>query len=1035
VTSKKGTDEDPGSWAPSGAQEAWGSWADSDEPPPTSELPSGDARYERLGLVGEGGMGRVFVARDAVLGRDIALKVVSSDDLWMRARFAREARVTAMLDHPAIVPVHDAGTTADGRPFYTMRLVRGRSLEDALLSARGPQERWLLLRPLLAACQAVAFAHEQGVIHRDLKPANVMIGEFGETQVLDWGLARTLDEVDLAAPHDPSPEAAHTRLGAVLGTPTFMSPEAARGQPTGPRSDVWSLGAMLYAVLTGEPPYRGSSAEEVLALARRGERLLVSQRCPGVPAELTAIAARALEPDPSQRYPSARALASDLGSYLDGQRVTAYAYTPLDHLRRALWAWRAPLSVACVAAVLFAGTGVAAWSETAAQRNRALQAEREAHLALVEADRTLGALLEGQAISAAEEERRPEAEILAVHALRHGAGPGAWGVLARFGAAQRPRRVATIEAPSGCRWRGIYPRFALCEGEGELLRLDLPDGAVRWRVPLQAQELSVHLEQDQLLVRLSDQEGQVLALDTGAPVRRVALGGGHPFPVSGSAVSGGWVLADGYWHAPVGARPVAADSAGSIALCRAASTVPFAVSPAGDLYAAPCRSEELALGVPGSPPTRLLPLPGAEARGVTALAFTPDGRSVVLTTLTSEVALFDLEQGTLGPWMAAECGRLFQVEAVSSGRVLLGCERGGPLLWNPRTGAALGRLPGPALSRVAFADDRTLWLARGALEQWVLPAQTAVTRLQGEHGLSAVALSPDGRQVATADGGGWIDVRAVDNGEALLHTRWHELVAKDVAWGVDGRSLWAASMDGQGLARFEVSGWARAPLSAVPGAYRRVGVLADGTSWGLTFGSGPQVFDPAGDPHEALVMQGSRFHDGETAADGSVAVLLDATLGVWALWPGDPPRLERLLADTRQRAVAVTPGAGLLATADERQVRVLRPGGEAVMVSSAPDGVTDLAISADGQALAAVDRHGLLHVWSVADGRLRARLRGHDGMASAVAFSRDGSQLVTAGWDGAVQRWDLSVLDRSPEALLAEIEASWGLTLDALLEP
>ncbi|MBY0396674.1 MAG: serine/threonine protein kinase, partial [Thermoleophilia bacterium] len=223
-------------------------------------------RHELLDAVGAGGMGEVYRTRDLPLGRDLALKVLRpafARDRAAERRFLREARITAGLQHPGIVPVHNLGRLADGRLFFTMKLVRGQTLHQLLRDKAAG-----LLSVFERVCEAVGYAHGQGVIHRDLKPANIMVGAFGEVQVMDWGLAnrghKPTEEASagLAADEDDS-----TQAGTVMGTPAYMPPEQARGEPLDERADVFALGAILCETLTGEPPFAG----DALARSRAGD--------------------------------------------------------------------------------------------------------------------------------------------------------------------------------------------------------------------------------------------------------------------------------------------------------------------------------------------------------------------------------------------------------------------------------------------------------------------------------------------------------------------------------------------------------------------------------------------------------------------------------------------------------------------------------------------------------------------------------------------------------------------------------------------
>lgn len=251
-------------------------------------------RYALAGLLGRGGMGEVHRAHDEHLGRTVALKLLARDvaATKLAGRLAHEARVLARLEHPGIVPLYDAGALDDGRVYYVMRLVEGVRLDQY---ARSGVSRGELLRTLRRVAEAVAFAHERGVVHRDLKPGNVMIGPFGEVLVLDWGIAQVLAE---AGPGD----------GAGAGTPGYMAPEQAAGGPVDIRTDVFALGVIL------------------------GELLAVHPEPPG--RALSAVVARATAAEPGLRYATVPAFAEDLRRWLDGEPVSAHREGPLER------AWR-----------------------------------------------------------------------------------------------------------------------------------------------------------------------------------------------------------------------------------------------------------------------------------------------------------------------------------------------------------------------------------------------------------------------------------------------------------------------------------------------------------------------------------------------------------------------------------------------------------------------------------------------------------------------------------------------------------------------
>ncbi len=230
-----------------------------------------DDVYERAEELARGGLGRIVLARDRRLARTVAIKELTVDHPFAQARFAREVRITARLQHPSIVPVHEAGRWRDGTPFYAMKHVRGRPLTAAIEAANGCSERLALVAHVIDVADAMAYAHAEGILHRDLKPANVLVGPFGETVVIDWGLAKNLRDPDDRPPPLSRPVAPYeTSDGTVVGTPAYMPPEQALGKPVDLRADVYALGAILYQVLAGRRPYAEAVAANVVASVTAG---------------------------------------------------------------------------------------------------------------------------------------------------------------------------------------------------------------------------------------------------------------------------------------------------------------------------------------------------------------------------------------------------------------------------------------------------------------------------------------------------------------------------------------------------------------------------------------------------------------------------------------------------------------------------------------------------------------------------------------------------------------------------------------------
>ncbi len=343
---------------------------------PSTITTAHDRGYALGRELARGGMGRVLRAHDAHLGRPVAIKMSTVGSAVNEARFQREIELTARLQHPNIIPIYDAGEL-DGAAFYTMRPVSGQRLDERIATARTRDQRLELLPHVLALVDAVAYAHRQGVIHRDLKPQNVLVGEFGETVVIDWGLGKELGEHDETSPEEAPADLARTAVGSVVGTPGYMAPEQARGEPTDRRTDVYALGCILFQTLTGEPPRTGSS-EAAIIQAAEGESLDVQRRAPHMPPELRAIIGKATDPLPAHRYADAGELGADLRRYQAGLLVAAHHYAWHHRLARGLARHR--LAVAVVASVVVSGAlvGGLAIHKVVAERDRANTERRAA---------------------------------------------------------------------------------------------------------------------------------------------------------------------------------------------------------------------------------------------------------------------------------------------------------------------------------------------------------------------------------------------------------------------------------------------------------------------------------------------------------------------------------------------------------------------------------------------------------------------------------------------------------------------------------
>jgi tetratricopeptide (TPR) repeat protein len=347
--------------------------------------------------IARGGMGRIMTARDRRLGRSVAIKELLVATGELRARFEREARITARLQHPAIVNLIEAGAWPSGELFYVMKLVSGQSLDHALEDCPTFEARLALLPHVVAAVDALAYAHDLRIIHRDLKPANVLVGKFGETVVIDWGLAKDLGDASGAPDVGPYRKGAgglgETIDGSVMGTPAYMPPEQALGDAVDERADVYALGAMLYHLLAGAPPYTGTTGAMILDAVIAGPPPRLDERAPGVPPDLVTIVNKAMAHTAAERYPTAKELADDLKKFQTGQLVGAHRYSGWQLVRRWVRRHRIAVTVAAVATVLLAAVGVVSLQRIFREQARTDEQRQVAEQNRGEAEDLLGFML------------------------------------------------------------------------------------------------------------------------------------------------------------------------------------------------------------------------------------------------------------------------------------------------------------------------------------------------------------------------------------------------------------------------------------------------------------------------------------------------------------------------------------------------------------------------------------------------------------------------------------------------------------------
>lgn len=949
----------------------------------------GEPRYRLGGELGAGAMGRVRVAFDTLLGREIALKQVRVEgDGAAEAALMREARVTAGLDHPAIIAVLDAGHDDDGQPFYAMRVVHGESLAERVAASASAGdaalERHALLRALLQATQAMAYAHARGVMHRDLSPRNVRLGAHGEVVVMDWGLAVTLDEA--------------ARGGAVCGTPGYRPPELAQGAPAGPACDVWSLGALVHLALTGAPPGGGVMPRDI-------------------PAPLRSIVARALAPSPGDRYDDAGALAADLARYLDGGRVLAHRDRLRDRAARVIRRHPGALAVGVLGLAAVAVVALVLGTQASRRAADARRSRAEARAAL----RTMVVASAGAAVLA---DRRVDATALATQARELGDDAAAVGVIAAFAAAP-PVVERFLGAEADCRTldvRGDGARLCVAEqllwwkAGGERLPLELgglPPTAARFLGDGGA-----------LVVSAGPSGNVVFRIDA----RRRVIGrhqttGGAP-SIDEAA---GWAIvgaAEFYLAvSPDGsARSVRPCPPGLRILIVAAHP---ASTPAAPATATLCSDHSVVLDGPAGP--RRQRWPELDARVPGALAGYVDGDHFVIGGVDGRVAVVAFADGRVLHAGPSPVGPVTRMTAGPGGdAIVVGDDGVG--LWRPLHGSWRHVVGRERAVDAALAGARVVTYGAGELHAWELGAGAGagagVHRLATLGGLGAVAWSPDGAQVAFGGGDGVVHVLEPASGR-LRRVAVAAQVIKSLAFSADGHTLVAgvaadASVRVLDLAHLTVSG----PTAGSSWRVRRLAFLTPDTLVGIGWHSTPFTFPLAGGETRPLPERVAMLVDLVAAREiGAPVLVLDTEGGIhrFRAASGSEPVIDALRPAPGAVVIAGSGDGRVAALVDAHAAQIeLRDVERDVTLGrlAAPAAeLEDAALDHDGARLALARVDGTVEVWDTRTRRRTLVVRAHDGRAAAVAFSPDGCALATAGWDASARLLALCAGPAQPGAL------------------
>ncbi len=916
------------------------------EPAPGAAMPWGHAdsvaavqespgRYAQMAEYGRGGMGRILLVHDQHLRRDIALKELlpaegpegsSSQALPVShvERFLQEARITGQLEHPSIVPVYELGHRRDGTLYYTMKLVRGKTLAEAVEEADSLEERLALLPHFADLCQAIAYAHSRGVIHRDIKPGNVMVGEFGETVVLDWGLAKSKNEQDVHADglaktlrvitDGDEEEVAKSAYGDALGTPAYMSPEQAEGKldEMDERADVYSLGAVLYELLTGHAPFEGGTMYSALWRVMTEAPPPIHSLEPAAPPELAAICRRAMQRDRAARYESAKALADEVQRFESGALVHSYEYKLGDLFRRFIRKHKAMLATAAIAACVLLIGGVVSYLRVVHERDRAVAAHGKELQARLDEQRAREE--EHRARQLVERESYSSSVLLAQKHAEDGFYDLALQALWR--------------APTNLRnWEWGYvlascnqDLFTFTGHEDRVVDLAAsPDGT--------------------LFVTASwDNTARVWDIQKGLEVVTLA---GHEDGLTSVEFS------------PDAARIVTASFDGTARVWDARTGAELAVLT-------------------------------DHAGAVNCASFSPDGARIVTASPDKTAKVWDAKTGAVLATLTGHENNVGSACFSSRGtRILTASWRGTAKMWDASSYRMLTSLARPAVNcyEATFSPDGTRILTTflderdNTVRVWHARTGIGLFSLLGHSDrVLHTAFSPNGARIVTASSDKTAKVWDAQTGALIATLAGHEAAVVDVVFSPDGARVVTASRDRTAKVWDTDTGTLLGTLTGHDDWVVRATYTPDGARI-LTASSDKtaKLWDAnvSSDGAPTLAGPSMSLFSAEFSADGTRLVTVSSA-GSVELW--DVETLAEL--------------ASFVSFSDYSRAAISPDGKRVVTVFSEPGFSSNIWI------------------WDVEEREILATLAGHTSSVNDVAFSPDGSRIVTASDDGTAKVWD-----------------------------
>lgn len=946
-------------------------------------------RFKILRPHAKGGLGEVFVAKDQELNREVALKEIQpkfADDTGSRSRFRLEAEVTGNLEHPGIVPVYGLGQYADGRPFYAMRFIRGASLKEAIEqfhtrfpASKSPMsegEAVLELRKLLGrfvdVCNAIEYAHSRGVLHRDLKPGNVVLGKYGETLVVDWGLAKALGKTEIVdasqAPVTPSSESgsAPTMLGSAIGTPAYMSPEQAAGRVNelGPATDVYSLGATLYHLLTGQTPVQGKNVAATLQYVQSGEYPTPRQVRADVPRPLEAVCLRAMALKAENRYAAPLALAEDIERWLADEPVKAHRESIFSHASRWIrkhraWAMSGGVALALVALVSsVAAVWINGQKEVIAKQERAATelAGRNFQLATEKSS-----LAENEKLARA----KAEASVMAEKQAKEEEA--------------RQRLLANMAAMSE----------KLAKEEEARQRMIATAAAET--------ERKLRILADQETKRANDE------VDRGRRQLYSAHMNLAQFAWDGFRAGEAERLLDQY--RPRAGQEIAKDLRGF----------------EWYYWDRLCRSERITFK-------------GHNA-AVTNVAYSTDGKRLASASYDQTVKVWDTTSGEVIHTLKGHTGMVWSLAFSPDGKRLVsaGWDREARV-WDTNSAQELRKISGRAVIYwLAFSPDGK-WLASGnddgTVQVWDAASGMEKMTFTGHTaGVRGVSFSPDSKRLASASDDRTVKVWDITTSKEVLTSSGHTGPAVSVSFSPDGKHLASAGgyRDGtiklwdatNGREARTLIGHSSGVTSVAFDVYgkRLVSASADNTLrvWDVISGQEILTIKKGLQDSGVLSVNMALSTDGKRLASagfGGTIKEWDARISLEALKLQVPGWVKSVAFSPNGEQLAAAVSAGF-EMPGEVKVWDVSSGQEVLSLKGHTCEVNCVVFGRDGNRLASAsgagnrpDKRGEVKLWDAITGVELRTMRGHTQSVNSVALSRDGKRLASASADQTVMIWD-----------------------------